>query len=144
MVIGWSLSHSLSFRLVGRELMHGFGVNKNVYNTVAACEQMPWKAKSITEFVHRTLCGRSDVCVFKDVGEVASGRAGCYAHDTCAVPIEQIAIVVAGFSCKDLSKCSTNYTKHMDMLIKGDGVLELHASGDDRVFASLRCTGLHW
>ena len=123
--------------------MHGFGVNKNVYNTVAACEQKPWKAKFITEFVHRTLCGRSDVCVFKDVGEVASGRAGCYAHDTCAVPIEQIAIVVAGFSCKDLSKCSTNYTKHMDMLISGEVSSSYTLQGRSRI-CELRCTGLHW
>ena len=66
-MINDEVSDYLPCRLVGKALIRGFGMNEGVYHTIATCEQKPSKAKFISEFVHRTLCGRAGVCVFKAV-----------------------------------------------------------------------------
>ena len=57
----------------------------------------------------------------QDVGKMADQSAECHTHGACVPPREHIALVVSGFSCKDLSKCSINYSKHMELLLSGEG-----------------------
>lgn len=96
--------------MVGEELIKATGASVQ-YKVMYACEKVACKQKWIDSVMH----GRPGIdracrpCVYCDICDMTTG-AHCMVHDSrCDVP--PVHMLVAGWSCKDLSRLSKDYVQ---------------------------------
>ena len=72
-----------------------------------SCENNPGKQSWIRK-VHDAMYGGTHSCVFDDAVTLATENRFCVAHiGKCALPA-RLDMLIAGFSCKDFSRCNMN------------------------------------
>ena len=71
---------------------------------VFTCEKQGWKQRHLIDCVHDQLGPNSCSCFFKDLSDLACGKAHCLIHDRdCEIKVNSFLFAI-GYSCKTLSK----------------------------------------
>lgn len=90
-----------------------------VYDTQFACEIDRRKQRWIVDYVHPRLGMKG--CVFSDIRVMGKSSSTCIVHSKmCHVP-QRLDIVICGWSCKDLSSCSSKQSAMKSCMPDGEG-----------------------